>query len=874
MPICSIFTLVSALVLSITPAPEATPPGDWRGPEPDPRFALPHEESPTDAEMPDIGPRQTAPPLPPAALRRSGFQSVQVNVDEFGNNIVGDAANEPTIAIDPTDASRILIGWRQFDTIESDFRQAGWAYSEDAGLTWTFPGSLRPGLFGSDPVLAADTDGNFYYYTLADGFAGWVLKSGDGGLSWGAPVNAYGGDKPWMVVDRTDGMGQNNIYAYSRIGATSIVWITRSIDRGDSFESPATVPLNPFWATMDVGPAGEVYLGGLSFDVPAVTCLRSSNAADPNATLSFEQASIVDLGGWPWSGDGPNPGGLLGQVWVAVDRFGGPNHGNVYMLASVLRFYPEQDPNDVMFTRSTDGGVTWSPPVRINDDPVDNGAYQWFGTMSVAPNGRIDVIWNDTRNSPEDFRWNEVYRSYSTDAGLTWATNEPISPAFDSHVGWPQQNKLGDYYHMISDNDGASLAYAATFNGEQDVYFIRLDEYDCNDNQVPDDEDIASGSSPDCNDNRLPDECETDCNDNGVPDDCDIAAGTSGDCNGNGKPDDCEPGGTEDCNDNGVADLCDLFAGTSTDCNANGIPDDCDIAAGTSDDCNENGMPDECDLGSALSTDCNANQIPDECDLSSGTSPDCQPNGILDECEPTPMQDDCADAIIVTSGNVYYGSTSAATNDGSAGCGDSNDTADVWYYYEPFGSGYLNVSLCGSTFDTVLSVHSGCPGTADNQLACNDNLCGLQSQLSFLVVNGNPYWIRVSGNDGSAGYFKMTVTGPDAAFGPECNDNGVPDECEPDCNHNGRPDDCDIADGTSLDINGDGFPDECERPGDMNCDGVVDGNDIDPFVLALVNPAAYAAAQPDCRPMNADIDGDGLANVFDIDPFAALLAPE
>ncbi len=52
-----------------------------------------------------------------------------------------------------------------------------------------------------------------------------------------------------------------------------------------------------------------------------------------------------------------------------------------------------------MFARSTNGGVSWSSPIKINDDP-GTSAYQWFGTMSVAPNGRIDVVWLDTRDNP------------------------------------------------------------------------------------------------------------------------------------------------------------------------------------------------------------------------------------------------------------------------------------------------------------------------------------------------------------------------------------------------------------------------------------------------------------------------------------------
>ncbi len=59
--------------------------------------------------------------------------------------------------------------------------------------------------------------------------------------------------------------------------------------------------------------------------------------------------------------------------------------------------------------------------------------------------------------------------------------------------------------------------------------------------------------------------------------------------------------------------------------------------------------------------------------------------------------------------------------------------------------------------------------------------------------------------------------------------------------------------------------------GDLNCDGLVNSFDIDPFVLALTLPEVYEFAHPDCDFMLADINQDGVVNVFDIDPFVALL---
>ncbi len=401
--------------------------------------------------------------------------TVQVNVDDFGENLVGDAANEPSIAIDPTNPNRMAIGWRQFDTINNNFRQAGYGFTEDGGNTWKFPGVIEPGIFRSDPVLDSDAEGNFYYNSLTlsgSDFICHVFKSGDGGSNWDAGTFAQGGDKQWMVIDKTGSMGHGNIYAYwtQAFSICAPGFFTRSYNRGASFENCIIIPDETMrWGTLALGPEGELYACGQSDNGFVVT--RSLAARDSNQAVTWDFSAIVNLDGTMGFGDGPNPGGLLGQTWVATDRSNSSLRGNVYLLCSVQRFSTD-DPRDVMFARSTDGGETWSAPIRINDDTT-NSAWQWFGTISVAPNGRIDVIWLDTRNDPGGLA-SSLYSSHSWDGGATWSENERLSEAFDPHVGWPQQNKIGDYFHMISEESHAHLAWAGTFNGEQDVYYSRI----------------------------------------------------------------------------------------------------------------------------------------------------------------------------------------------------------------------------------------------------------------------------------------------------------------------------------------------------------------------------------------------------------------
>ncbi len=407
--------------------------------------------------------------------------SYQVNVGSGGQNILGDAANEPSMCIDPTNPNHIAVGWRQFDTVASNFRQSGWAFSADGGRTWTFPGKVEAGTFRSDPVLAADPNGAFYYLGINNdtNFTCDLWRSTNGGVSWQLLGNALGGDKEWMAIDTTSSVGRGNIYQvwspfYSYLGRNDTRIFTRSTDGGRTWLDPISIPQTPYFGTLDIGPEGEVYSFGTDLTTGSTFYVnRSSNATNPAATPFFDLTVNVDLGGPLVFGDPVvNPVGLLGQAWIAVDRSSGPTRGNVYVLCSV-KDQPAEIAN-VIFRRSTDRGQTWGPPVRINDDPSGQGKCHWFGTLSVAPNGRIDVCWNDTRHS-SDNTFSELYYSWSDDGGMTWAPNRPLSPPFNETLGYPMQEKMGDYIAMVSLAEGACIAYTATFNGEEDIYFVRAE---------------------------------------------------------------------------------------------------------------------------------------------------------------------------------------------------------------------------------------------------------------------------------------------------------------------------------------------------------------------------------------------------------------
>ncbi len=118
----------------------------------------------------------------------------------------------------------------------------------------------------------------------------------------------------------------------------------------------------------------------------------------------------------------------------------------------------------------------------------------------------------------------------------------------------------------------------------------------------------------------------------------------------------------------------------------------------------------------------------------------------------------CASATLITPG-AYSGTTVGATQDGNASCGQSESTPDVWYRITTPTACQLEINTCtNSSYDSVLSIHSACPGTPGNDLACNDDTCNVGSSVTISAAAGSTYYIRVSGWNGATGAFTLTAS--------------------------------------------------------------------------------------------------------------------
>ena len=125
---------------------------------------------------------------------------------------------------------------------------------------------------------------------------------------------------------------------------------------------------------------------------------------------------------------------------------------------------------------------------------------------------------------------------------------------------------------------------------------------------------------------------------------------------------------------------------------------------------------------------------------------------------PAHPHDECATAQVISGSGSFYvdtGGSSFATCAATTGIDSQNEALcyafgtsavnnDVWFEWTSQGTGLATVSACGMSWDTKISAHPGgaCPPVPGTSLACNDDTCGLQSEITFSATNGSTYLLQ------------------------------------------------------------------------------------------------------------------------------------
>lgn len=429
---------------------------------------------------------------------------------------------EPRADVDPTDARNIVGEYQQDRWSDGGARGLVASVSRDGGTTWhrvVVPGITRcsGGTYdrASDPWISFAPNGDLYAISLSfDAFdthnAIIVSKSTTKGETWGPPIevtadDTNGLDKESITADPFDSRfvyavwdrflsppgglhasDQGVIHAKSYVQQT---WFSRTTNGGASWE-PARVAYNPGTHAGTIGnivnvlPNHDLVDGMLLFaDHKApirgveVAVIRSTDRG-----VSWSKKAIIVSHVDPvYSNTGPTDpdngqpirGGELPDF--AVDRASG-----------ALYAVWEDDPfisgiGAILFSRSTDGGLTWSLPVKINKTPTSIPAGNqtaFTPTVKVAADGTVGVTYYDLRNNtaaaglPTDY-WLVRCSASCTDAS-SWAETHVAGPFDEEQAPFALGYFVGDYEGLVTlgNTFGAFFVQAVTRAGNpSDAYF-------------------------------------------------------------------------------------------------------------------------------------------------------------------------------------------------------------------------------------------------------------------------------------------------------------------------------------------------------------------------------------------------------------------
>lgn len=342
---------------------------------------------------------------------------------------------EPWLAVNPANSSNIVGAWQQdrWSTGGANGLVAG--VSIDGGTTWSqvvIPNITRCSGASdyeraSDPWVTFAPNGDLYHISLSFNDSNTnngvlVSKSIDGGSTWSNPVTLLRDTAPTMFNDKesitADPGNANYVYAIwdrlvfpkeqasasaalHALGYRGPTWFSRTTDGGATWE-PARMIYDPGEVNQTIGnqivvrPNGDlVNVMDLIYNFKNAHKVRGLNVAILRSTdkgVTWSGPIIIDklrtIGVTePTSGQPVRTGDIIPEIAV------GPE-GNLYVVWQDARF---NGYDEVAFSMSTDGGITWTPTIKISQSP--GGVQAFTPSVRVRADGRVGVTYYDFRNN-------------------------------------------------------------------------------------------------------------------------------------------------------------------------------------------------------------------------------------------------------------------------------------------------------------------------------------------------------------------------------------------------------------------------------------------------------------------------------------------
>jgi hypothetical protein len=394
-----------------------------------------------------------ASPIPAACIGDTNAPSTSVN--NYGTEV------EPFVMVDPSNPNIVIGATQQDRWNDGGSRGITTARSTNGGASWTVNANTKSSVCtggtaanggnyerSSDPWVAISPNGTAYLMTLSvdtnpGGFgtspnAMLVMRSTNGGASWGNPstlirdesLNALN-DKNSMTADPND---SNFVYAvWDRLASPTSgtptpaafdnsrdfsgdVWFSRTTNGGASWE-PARKIYKAGQIAQTIGNliVVEPTTGGFNGELVDIftqirfrknsgdtrgTFISAIRSTDHGANWTQKEVTISQFARGIVRDPDDSAAHRTGDInpEAAVD----PNTGAIYVVWQASTFGPR---SSIALSRSTDGGLTWSTPIKVNATPtsIPLGNQQAFTPMVAVRNDRtVAVSYYDFRNNTAD----------------------------------------------------------------------------------------------------------------------------------------------------------------------------------------------------------------------------------------------------------------------------------------------------------------------------------------------------------------------------------------------------------------------------------------------------------------------------------------
>jgi hypothetical protein len=446
-----------------------------------------------------------SPPPPPVTTTGDGTIKVSANSPfaancaETGGTVYANAEVEPHIAVNPANPNNLIAAWQQDRWSNGSSQGLVTAYSFDGGVTWattTVPFSSCGGgnaanggdyLRATDPWVTFSPNGVAYQMALSTSGGSFVAggknamlvsRSADGGRTWGGIST--------LILDRSEAFNdknaitadsRNNNFAYAvwdRLAAAGggATYFARTVNGGQSWEAARNI--------YDPGVNGQT-IGNVIVSLPSGAILnlftqidtangRSSSTlnvirSQDNGTTWGPRIRIADL--LSLGTRDPETGTAIRDGGILGSIAVAPN-GDVHLVWQDSRFSGGAR-DDIAISTSRDGGLTWLTPARVN---TAASVPAFVPTVAVSANGTIGVTYYDFRSNTVDATTllTDYWLANSRD-GVTW-TETRVSPAFDlanAPVSAGRGYFLGDYQGLIASGNSGNVA------NRTDVFAARVE---------------------------------------------------------------------------------------------------------------------------------------------------------------------------------------------------------------------------------------------------------------------------------------------------------------------------------------------------------------------------------------------------------------